>query len=142
MSRYNPMKDAKTRNKVSKTLKKIKHKPKVQGGNGRGPTEYENLLLKELLKIDKSFVGNLVEVTSAYKKDYNCPNHYKIDIASKAHMIAIEVDGSSHSSLKVKECDKRKDQVLSLIGWRVLRLSNDQIEKELKNCVQMALSMI
>lgn len=131
----------KTRAKVSQTLKEMKHKPLIQGGNGKPATLQQLTLYNELTKNDNSFEMELIEKTSPYTNEFNAPRHYKIDIGSRIHKIAIEIDGNSHNTLRVKECDNRKDALLSLKGWKVLRLSNSQIEKELKNCVQTVLSM-
>lgn len=131
------------RKKASDRQKEIKHKPIIQGGNGRGATVHQLKLYNELVKTDDSFEMEVIEKTGKeLAKKFKSPYHYKLDIASRIHKICIEVDGASHNTLKVKECDKRKDSLLSLKGWRVLRLSNSQIEKELKSCVQMVLSMI
>lgn len=142
MSIQNPMKSQEVRSKVSKKLKEINHKPIIQGGNGRGATKEQLKLYNEINKKDDSFCMEYIESTKGYIKKYKTPNHYKIDIASKIHKIAIEIDGKSHNSLKVKECDNRKNIVLNLKGWKVLRLSNSQINKELEKCVQMVMSMI
>jgi len=142
MKKNNPMSNEKTRLKVSERLKTINHKPFKQGGNGRGATNEQLILYNEITKIDDSFVMEYIELTRGYREQYKTPTHYKIDIASKIYKIAIEIDGPSHQSLKVKECDKRKTKVLNLKGWKVLRLSNTQIQKELMNCVKMVMSMI
>lgn len=142
MINNNPMSNEDTRKKVSDRLKIINHKPKIQGGNGRVATINQLLMYNELSKIDNSFVMELIEKTSPYAKDFNAPNHYKIDIASRFYKIAIEIDGSSHKSKKTKECDSRKTKLLNLKGWKVLRLSNSQIQKELKSCVKTVLSMM
>lgn len=142
MKENNPMKDDSVRKKVSDTLKKIGHKPKIVGGNGRGPSVYQKQLYDELIKINDSFKMEFVFKTKSFNKDKIYPNHYKIDIALFSHKIAIEVDGSSHNSKKIKSCDKKKSDLLISQGWKVLRLSNYQIETELKNCVQMVSSMI
>lgn len=138
----NPMRNIETRKKVSDTLKRIGHKPIKQGGNGRGNTIEQQLLYNELIKIHKSFVCEFIFKTKGLNKEKKYSNHYKIDIASEELMIAIEVDGASHKSLKVKECDKKKTNLLASQGWKVLRLSNLQIQKELENCVQVVMSMI
>jgi len=138
----NPMHKKETRVKMSKTLKRINHKPYIQGGNGRGATIPQINLYNELIKIDDSFVMECIEKTGELREKYKSPNHYKIDIASRELKIAVEVDGRNHLSKKVKECDKRKTMLLEEKGWRVLRFTNSQIKKELKNCVQMVLSMI
>lgn len=142
MIKKNPMHNPDTRKKVSYSLKMISHKPIIQGGNGRGATLHQLNLYNELIKFDNSFEMELIEKTGKLMDKFNAPTHYKIDIASRIHKIAIEVDGPGHQSKKVQECDKRKEELLSLKGWRVLRLLNSQIDKELKNCVQMVLSMI
>lgn len=139
----NPMHNEQTRQKVSETLKKIGHKPYIQGGNGRGATKSQLLLYNAITKLDDSFSMEYIErIPKKTRLEFKTPNHYKIDIASFFHKIAIEVDGVSHKNLKVKECDNRKNQVLFLRGWKVLRLSNSKIEKELESCVQMVMSMI
>lgn len=142
MKDNNPMFYAENRKKASDRQKEVNHKPSVQGGNGRGATIHQLNLYNELIKHDSSFTMEYIEKTGLLAKRFNSPRHYKIDIASKYHMLAIEVDGPSHNSLKVKECDERKTKLLNLKGWKVLRLSNSQIQKELQNCVQMVLSMI
>lgn len=142
MKTNNPMKDEHVRKKVSNTLKSMNWKPIKQGGNGRMATVFQLELYNLLSSYDDSFVIEYIESTKGYRKEYKTPSHYKIDIASKYHKIAIEIDGFSHNALKVKECDNRKTKVLSLKGWKVLRFTNLQIQKELENCVQMVLSMI
>lgn len=141
MKKNNPMFCEENRLKASRKQKEINHKPKIQGGNGRGATVQQLLLYNELSKIDTSFSMEYIEKTGHLAKQFKSPRHYKIDIASKYHMIAIEVDGVSHNSLKVKECDERKNKLLTLKGWKVLRFTNSQIQKELKSCVQMVMSM-
>jgi hypothetical protein len=138
----NPMKYPEIRKKASDRQKEINHKPIIQGGNGRGATVHQLNLYNELIKYDNSFEMEIIEKTGILAKEFNSPRHYKLDIASRIHMLCIEIDGSSHNTLKIKECDKRKDNILNLKGWKVLRLSNFQIQKELQNCVQMVMSMI
>lgn len=140
MTENNPMKMPGIREKVSEALKKMGHKPPVLGGNGRGMTIYQEALLNRL---GTGWRGEYIEGhTHQYAKEYGCPNHYKIDIANKKKLIAIEVDGASHNSLKGHERDKKKDTVLCLLKWKVLRFTNKQIEKDLSGCVQKVLSMI
>lgn len=142
MKENNPMHIQENIDKVRNKLIEKNHKPIIQGGNGRGATIYQLQLYNELLKHTDCFEMELIEKTKPYTKNFNAPYHYKIDIASRIYKIAIEVDGLSHNTKKVKECDKRKDQLLILKGWKVLRLSNLAIKNELENCVQVVLSMI
>jgi len=142
MKKNNPMSNQESIDKMKDTLKKIGHKPFSQGGNGRGATVPQLNLYNELIKKDDSFSLEFIELTRGFRKEFKCPNHYKIDIASKKLMIAIEVDGFSHCSKSRKEQDERKEKILCLKGWKVLRFTNLQIEKELTKCVQAVLSMI
>jgi hypothetical protein len=142
MTINNPMKDIETRKKVSNTLKDRFHKPPIIGGNGRGLTKWQKILLDELLLIDKTFVAEYIFNTKEFNQNKIYPNHYKIDIASEKYKLAIEVDGNTHKSNKIKLCDQKKTHILNLSGWTVLRFWNTQIEMELKDCVQMVMSMI
>ena len=70
------------------------------------------------------------------------PTNYKIDIANVDLMIAIEVDGGSHTALVRQEQDKKKEEFLTGLGWRVLRFLNKEVEENLSGCVQKVLSII
>jgi very-short-patch-repair endonuclease len=54
------------------------------------------------------------------------PNCYKVDIGNKNLKIAIEIDGGSHCSLSRKNQDLKKTKLLTSLGWKVLRLSNQK----------------
>lgn len=141
MKKNNPMMIDEYRQKSINTLKKIGHMPYQQGGNGRGLTKWQSNIYSELCKHDDSFSVEYIEKTGRLKKMFNAPNHYKIDIASAKHKLAIEIDGKSHQTKKVQQCDQRKTQLLTMRGWKVLRFTNSQIENELMSCVQKVLSM-
>lgn len=62
--------------------------------------------------------------------------HYKIDIANPKEMIAIELDGTWHSSKTAKAIDAKKETFLTAMGWKVLRFSNEdsiRVTQELIN---------
>ena len=67
------------------------------------------------------------------------PTCYTLDFAHPGKRIAVELDGSSHESKKVKERDARKDEFLRSIGWRVFRfqepLNYDEVEQ---TCADLA----
>lgn len=138
----NPMHHEVNVQKMRQSLIDIGHKPYVQGGNGRGASRHQLLLYNELSKSEDSFEMEVIEKTGKMRRQFAAPNHYKIDIASRRLMIAIEIDGKSHCIKKVKECDSRKNHILALRGWRVLRFTNSAIKNELQSCVQKVLSMI
>ena len=93
-----------TRKRVSESLKLIGHKPKVRGGNGTGPTSTQHML---------SHMCNLLvehPIKTAGSGMQNVPNCYKVDLAEPSVKLAIEVDGSSHSSISRKAADKKKTE--------------------------------
>lgn len=118
------------------------HGPKIQGGNGRPPTCQEKSIYQAISEYDSTFEIECIVRTGLLRKEFKAPTHYKVDVGSHRHKLAIEIDGASHNSLKVKECDKRKTELLNLKGWTVLRFSNSMIENQLDKCVQKVLSMI
>ena len=134
----NPMNRPEIREKVSKTLKERGHRPPVRGGNGTGLTEPQKMLMDALTELE--IFPEYVVPTKKSKEGY--PTCYKIDLARPAHMLAIEIDGNSHCSLKRQEQDKKKADFLSGLGWKVLRLKNKQVMEHLEDCVQMVKSTI
>ena len=118
----NPMHSAKSREKMSQTLRDIGHQPPVRGGNGLGLTSPQAKMLKLL---GEGWVAEFV-VRTGHQPSADGPNHYKIDLANPTRMIAIELDGGSHYSLKAQERDSRKDEFLASKGWLVFRLKNEQ----------------
>jgi len=62
--------------------------------------------------------------TNAGHRNGTYPNCYKADIANPEMMIAIELDGGSHSSLERQGQDQKKVIFLVGLGWSVYRVSN------------------
>jgi superfamily I DNA/RNA helicase len=92
--------------------------PAVRGGNGRALTVPQQLLLDAL---GDGWVAEYAAKTKpAGGKAAGYPWAYKIDVANVEHMIAIEVDGSSHNKVK----DAKKDNCLEQLGWTVYRFEN------------------
>lgn len=118
----NPMNNPETRLKVSKKLKEMHYGPSVRGGNGTGMTFQQKLMKDVLLEnwIDEYAI-------SLGKRQKGYPTNYKVDLANLKLKIAIEVDGNSHYSRK--EQDKKKDEKLNSLGWKVLRFTNNQIKE-------------
>jgi hypothetical protein len=112
---------ATVRQKVSATLKKIGHAPKIRKGNGHGPTAAQSLLAQAL---GIGWKLEFVVVTKAGHRNKVYPNCYKIDIANPELMIAIEVDGGSHLTLDRQAQDRKKTAFLTSAGWKVCRVSN------------------
>lgn len=86
-------------------------------------TGIKRQVVKHGLTTGKPGVG----IGTEYKHSENLPLSYKIDLANPEDMIAIEIDGESHKSLQSKESDAKKDNWLKEKGWKVIRLSNEQV---------------
>lgn len=122
MKNNNPMSMPETRKKVSTTLKKMGHKPSIIGGNGRGPTVYEQMLA-DMLGATINFV-----VKTKQPRNSGYPTVYKIDVAIPEHKIGIEVDGFSHNCIERRKQDQKKTNFLRGLGWTVHRLLNKDVE--------------
>jgi predicted transcriptional regulator of viral defense system len=56
---------------------------------------------------------------------------YKADFLWRAQRLVVETDGyASHSHRKAFEHDRRRDQLLKLAGWEVLRFTWREVERE------------
>lgn len=121
----NPMSNPLSRDKMRETLLRIGHKPKVQGGNGRGMTKAQASMLNALGGKENGWVSEYVHTTKKSNKE-GYPHHYKLDLANADLKIAIELDGMSHTSLKRQAQDRKKDALLIMHGWKVLRLKNKE----------------
>jgi very-short-patch-repair endonuclease len=60
---------------------------------------------------------------------------YKVDVGNPKYRAAVEIDGPSRFS-------RKKDTVLRLLGWSVLRFRNEEVLENLPECVRRARSMI
>lgn len=136
MKKRNPMRRAEVRDKVSQTLHRIGHRPPIQGGNGRPMPEAQRALSEALRWPTEVVVKTGLGPTQGY------PRSYKIDIANPDVMIGIEVDGFSHQSLERQAQDYKKTELLSGLGWTILRFTNADVTQNLTACVQTVRSTI
>ena len=51
---------------------------------------------------------------------------YIVDFACPEHKLVVEIDGSTHSHDDEIIRDKARDERLSMLGWRVIRVTNDE----------------
>lgn len=116
----NPMSNPEHRETCSRRLRAMNHQPSVRGGNGRGLTRPQQILLDAL---GESWVAEFA--LSLVRKTPGYPTHYKLDLALPERRVAIEVDGNSHHSRK--HLDVKKDEKLRSLGWLVLRFWNQEI---------------
>ena len=136
MKANNPMKRTEVREKVALALRDIGHKPRIQGGNGK-PLSVPQQRLADALGWKTEWVYR-TGLTPA--EGY--PRHYKIDIAHPSQKIAIEVDGTGHTALKLRARDAKKQALLEGDGWLVLRFTNRAVMDDLGECVRTVMSTI
>jgi len=132
----NGMHRKEVREKVSLTLRAMKWKPVIRGGNGTTPP-----LAQQLLACALGWEME-VPVKTGKSKTSGYPAVYKLDIANVPLMIGIEVDGNSHNATSRKNQDAKKVALLESLGWKVLRFTNGEVRADLMKCVQMVLSTI
>jgi hypothetical protein len=137
MTKNNPMKRPEVRAKVSSTLRAMGHGPVVRKGNGTGLTECEQLLAART-----GFRPHSVGVPGWLRAELEvAPKSYKIDLACVDARLAVEVDGLSHKAWSRREQDKRKDFILSCLGWTVVRVTNEEVRADPDGVAKRLLSM-
>lgn len=62
---------------------------------------------------------------------------YFLDFAFDNEKIDIEIDGSQHLLPERKESDEKRDKMLIDIGWVVIRLSENEVKKNIENCINI-----
>lgn len=135
----NPMRKKSIRAKVSATLKRIKHRPPVRGGNGHGPTKAEQVLATAL----GWRTGVVVKTNKGgWRARSGYPTSYKLDVADESSMTCIEVDGASHGATIRKAQDAKKTALLNGLGWKVFRVSNREVLEELPSTISKLRALI
>ena len=132
----NPMRDPVSKARMQTTLRAMGWMPQVQGGNGKPPPVAQMLLASAL--------GWEMEVAVPTKQPRGSgyPTCYKLDMANRDLRIGVEVDGPSHCSLERQAQDRKKEELLQSLGWKVLRFSNEVVIRNLNACVREVLSSI
>ena len=106
------------------------YKNNFKYGNGK-ISPHEKLVFDVLSKY--GFLFNSPINTKLYRErfpDIRVPNHYKPDFLNEEHKICIEVDGKDHRKKAIKEKDRKKEECLSYLGYKVFRLSHEEIDSE------------
>lgn len=106
-----------------------------RGGNGQ-LTKHQ-MMLHLATGFPMEYPINTFEVRDKFE---SVPNNYKVDLAIVDKKIAIEVDGASHKLKKWKFLDKRKTEILNALGWKVIRFTNEEVERNLNKCVKIILT--
>ncbi len=137
MKNSNPMTNLETREKMRRKL--IGRTFLARGGNGQ--------LTRQQIAVAALFPQAVTEYPIAIPADLrgqikSPPKCYHVDIGFADKRIAVEIDGKTHLTPKWRFLDKRKEEILALLGWQVIRFTNqdcderigwvkEEIEKEL-----------
>ena len=99
----------------------------TRGGNGKYTTP--QLTLWKSLPDDWELE---VAVPTGYAPgEFGYPSNYKVDIGHWEMKVGIEVDGSGHRLKDASLLDVKKMELLSRLGWIVLRFTNEDVMKHL-----------
>lgn len=121
--------------RMRETMKARGHKPRVRGGNGQGLTAPQAALWVELWQLTGvEWIPEYPIKTGLGRR--GCARAYKVDLAHPTLRLAIECDGPSHKSLSRQAQDRKKEAILSSLGWQVLRFSNREIMENTAACAQ------
>jgi hypothetical protein len=118
-----------SREKMSRTLRNMGHKPTIRGGNGKP------IPVPQQAIFDALGSGWVLEypIPTRGAVGEKLPSCYKVDIANPKAKIAIEVDGGSHCAMDRQRQDKKKDAALRSLDWFVWRVSNKSVLKNLES---------
>ncbi len=67
---------------------------------------------------------------------------YIVDFACPEHRLVVEIDGNSHSHDAEIRRDERRDNRLSMLGWTVIRITNDEAIRRLDEVCTHIVRMI
>lgn len=126
----NAMMSPVTREKVSQTMRRLGHQPRLRGGNGRPMPAVQQAMLSLL---GTQWVAEHA-IPTRMPRTKGWPTCFKIDLANPTRMIAIELDGHSHETPSRREQDRRKTAFLAASGWSVVRVTNERALKLCTTC--------
>lgn len=115
----NCMKRPEVRQKVSEALRG--RFCGSRGGNGHGLTVPQQRLLETL---GDGWVAEFIVFSNGFRDDWPL---MIVDIAHPVSKVAVEVNGNSHNTLKVKARDKKKKEILEGLGWTVFSFKNKAV---------------
>ena len=99
--------------------KRISAFAKIPGARNPGSQPSEKRM-KELLE-PLGWTNEFIVRTGLPRKKGNAL-YYRVDFAKPNHRLYVELDGSIHHTTRQKERDARRDRVLSKLGWKGLRI--------------------
>jgi hypothetical protein len=129
--------------KVSEATKAAMHQPDVRerhlaklpkagddvrhmfkNGNGQPVSPLVSLIGEILTQI--GFVKEFAIATRGHGTAHKPPDGYKADFANLETMTVIELDSPMHNTIEQQRLDKKKNEVLGALGWKVIRIKHKQ----------------
>jgi hypothetical protein len=110
-------------------------------GKGRAIPEPQRML-SHALGIPSGWNEYTVPTGRVKSRMKSVPNYYSLDIAHPPTKTCIEVDGPLHQYEERKRLDDKKDQALELLGWKVIRVTNQEVMTDLESVVKIVRQVI
>jgi hypothetical protein len=129
--------------KVSEVTKAAMHRPDVRekhlaalpkkgddvrhmfkNGNGQPVSPLVSLIADILTQI--GFVKEYAIATRGHGTVHKPPDGYKADFANPETLTVIELDSPYHNTIEQRRLDKKKNEVLEALGWKVIRIKHKQ----------------
>lgn len=123
MRENNPMRNPETLAKM--TASKQGATFLSRGGNGQ--LTRPQILLAEATGLPTEYAIGLPVSWLRAQGIQSPPTNYKVDLAHIESKTAIEVDGATHKTPRWRFLDRRKTDILGLLGWSVLRFWNEEV---------------
>jgi len=138
----NPEMQEKIGKTISRKMKTGEISTKFGGYIGNGHlSKQQTDLMEELQKHDERWQTESV-ITTNEPKGSIYPHHYKVDLGFPEHKLAVEIHGRTHNSVEAKAKDKKKQDLLSKLGWLTLEFSNEEIDSNIEECVDKILKSL
>lgn len=115
---------------VEKMRRSRQGQPTFLSRGGNGQITQQQQILHDLTGLPMEHVIGLPKKWLLSQGVESPPWKYAVDLAHVASRTAIEVDGATHKTKKWRFLDQRKEHVLSLLGWSVLRFWNEEVDTE------------
>jgi hypothetical protein len=131
------------RQRVSEGTKAAMHRPDVRerhlaalpkkgddvhhmfkNGNGQPVSPLVSLIGDILTQI--GFVKEYAIATRGHGTEHKPPDGYKADFANPETLTVIELDSPTHNTIEQRRLDKKKNEVLQALGWKVIRIKHKQ----------------
>ena len=105
-------------------------------------TKYAQELRKNMTPEEKHLWYDFLKKLSITVKRQYVVGNYILDFFIPSANIAIELDGSQHYEPEAREADRKRDAELALVGIKVLRYNNNEINSNFRGVVEDILKNI